>query len=331
MASATEPLAFRKLEVHHRQEIWDRLGLPADVDYAFFRKVQDEGHGYSPLTMQALLSNAYAIARELPRTAAAAGGGVGNVVEQAVKAVVAAKTRARVSLDPAAVRRRLYRTANFVWYQVHGRLERPLDVPRTPFRRSAAAAEAAALGTRVFTAADVAALQGAAERNHPPEDRLLIALLFTTGLRIGAVAGIRWQQVLAADGTDGAVLRVAYVREKGGVVRAVVLTAAVRALLAEVRRARSPPPGPCDLVFGVGAQTLRGRFKDVCLSAGHRGAHCHPHRARHSVAHLLFDAGNSVAQIAKFLGHRSLSTTNNHYLRLGLEEVLARMTLPWDA
>jgi integrase len=48
------------------------------------------------------------------------------------------------------------------------------------------------------------------------------------------------------------------------------------------------------------------------------------------VAHQLFDAGNSVALIAKFLGHSSLHTTNTYYLRMTYAEILSRMTLPWE-
>ena len=58
------------------------------------------------------------------------------------------------------------------------------------------------------------------------------------------------------------------------------------------------------------------------------GDHCHPHAARHCVAHMLFAEGNPVALIAKFLGHRSISTTDRYYLRLSFEEMLQRIRLP---
>jgi hypothetical protein len=37
-----------------------------------------------------------------------------------------------------------------------------------------------------------------------------------------------------------------------------------------------------------------------------------------------------VASIAKFLGHRSLHTTNAHYLRMDYAELLRQMVIPWE-
>lgn len=44
---------------------------------------------------------------------------------------------------------------------------------------------------------------------------------------------------------------------------------------------------------------------------------------------MLWAHHNPVVLIAKFLGHRSVHTTNRHYLRLSFAEVLARVKLPW--
>ena len=74
------------------------------------------------------------------------------------------------------------------------------------------------------------------------------------------------------------------------------------------------------------------------------------------MAHLLFNAGNPVSLIAKFLravpgvghgpvsaGHRSMATTDRYYLRLSMAactvrppmpdsyaDVLKRIRLPWE-
>lgn len=99
----------------------------------------------------------------------------------------------------------------------------------------------------------------------------------------------------------------------------------------------------------AGVRTLRNDFYRACERAGIRGPHCHPHRAhrgrlseqfdtslqtaactRHSLVHMLWLHGNPVAVIAKFLGHRSIATTNQYYLRLSFTEVLSRIRLPWD-
>lgn len=152
-------------------------------------------------------------------------------------------------------------------------------------------------------------------------------ILFTTGLRIAAVAGMRWDQVLSC-GSGSCISRVVLVREKGNKRHAVVLTDEIREAIANWFQ----DPGrdrEKDTVLGRSVRQLRNVFYRVCRHAGQRGQHCHPHTARHTVAHQLFAAGNPVALIAKYLGHQSLHTTNTVYLRLSFEEVMTRLRVPW--
>lgn len=46
------------------------------------------------------------------------------------------------------------------------------------------------------------------------------------------------------------------------------------------------------------------------------------------MAHRLYEAGNSIDLVAKFLGHRSVETTNRYYLRLSFDELLRRIKMP---
>ncbi len=135
-------LAYRCLEEHHRRDIWDRLSLPSYIDYEFFRRIQEEGSEYSSSTLHGLLSNAYTIARQLD--------GCDGDVERAIRAAVAIK--AQKSINIASLRRKIYRTANFVVHHVHGILPQPLDIPRFAVRPGR---QGAALGTKVFSAADI--------------------------------------------------------------------------------------------------------------------------------------------------------------------------------
>ena len=48
------------------------------------------------------------------------------------------------------------------------------------------------------------------------------------------------------------------------------------------------------------------------------------------VVHRLFAAGNSIALISKFMGHRTVQTTNTYYLRLTFNEILNQIHLPWS-
>ena len=150
----------------------------------------------------------------------------------------------------------------------------------------------------------------------------LLQLLFTTGVRIGAVSHLRWSQVR----TNDDLAKTTTVLEKGGQPRILLLTQSVRDALHRLYQLR----GTLDpRVFPVSVRHLRNLFYRSCQAAGMSGPHCHPHTARHTVAHALFHAGNPLALIAKYLGHRTLATTNNYYLRLSFKEIMDRIQLPW--
>jgi integrase len=274
---------------------------------------------HSPHTRLALLGYARCIARHL----AAAGDGD---VARAVAGAVTEKTASCPRALPQVVRR-LHTTANLVWFRLLGRLPQALPLPGReapmrygdPFETDAA--------TRVFSEDEVRALLAAAAQ-HSPAAHVLLCVLFTTGLRIGAAAAMTWRQVLTPTG-DG-IASVAVVREKGNARRVVLLNDVTRRALWTLRSCATPRDAcATPRVLSRSVRQLRNIFYTVCRKAGLQGAHCHPHTARHTLAHHLFALGNSVALIAKFLGHRSLQTTNTHYLRLGFEEVLGRMRLPW--
>lgn len=69
-------------------------------------------------------------------------------------------------------------------------------------------------------------------------------------------------------------------------------------------------------------QTL---FKDIAQRAGYTGKEIHIHSARHSVAHNLLEAGNSLDDIGRFLGHANPATTAKFYTKLSIKENIERM------
>lgn len=256
------PLALSRLESHHRRGTWDLLGLPGDIDRAWFQRVQNAACDRSPHTLHALLAHVYAVARRLPDH--------GGDVAAALAAAADAK-RAACPVTLASTRRRMYRAVNFAWFDVHGALSCPVPVP--PAVRTARDRPRLPVETRVFSAEEIQALVRVAADRCCTADRLLVSLLFTTGLRIGAVAAMQWNQVVDDAGCPR---RVAYVREKGRTVRAVLLNSDVRKLFAELHRAHGIPNRPNAPVFRVGVRCLRTRFRAICALAGHRGEHCHP-------------------------------------------------------
>lgn len=112
------------------------------------------------------------------------------------------------------------------------------------------------------------------------------------------LASLTWGAAMDGD-TVG---RTAVVREKGGVHHTILLTDDVRQLLLRIWcQDGDNGRGPCrkQRVMGCGVRQMRNWFYAVCRADGQHGPHCHPHNARHTVAHMLFAAKNSVALVAK--------------------------------
>jgi hypothetical protein len=50
---------------------------------------------------------------------------------------------------------------------------------------------------------------------------------------------------------------------------------------------------------------------------------------RHSYGHLLLEAGNSVHEVSKLLGHSNIATTEMFYLKESSADVAKRANIPW--
>lgn len=231
--------------------------------------------------------------------------------------------------DRAERWKRLHAAAN-LWYF---RITATLDAPVRPLRPKPGSPMRSLDGrfNTVPTPEEVDALINAADR-HSVRCGILFRLLFTTGLRIGAARNVTWKLL----GAPQPVPRLVVVREKGNQLRALLLNDDLRRRLDDLWSTDGVHAGPAALIFAPsGRSTISVRQMNNWWSATHRNANLgasrggsHPHSARHYVVHRLFDLGNPLALIAKFLGHRSAATTDRYYLRLSFEEVLARIRLP---
>lgn len=266
-------------------------------------------------------------------------------LRQAITWVVAQK-RKTCPVALAHVQRRLYRSVNAVWFELlqgeKWSLEKTGDlfrkwqrkkddirIPSTPLvcRRTHRFTPSPSLApTRVFTEEEVITLQSQADQSRHSYDGLFICILFRTGLRIGAIHALRWVDVLHPK--ENRICDTTVVLEKGGFPRAILIDDELKRRLWVMHNARKHDQHVAAKIFPRGVRTLRNHFYTLCQNAGLTGPHCHPHIARHTVAHLLFAAGNPISLVAKFLGHRSISTTNTYYLRLEFHEVMAQIKLP---
>ena len=274
--------------------------------------VADHLRHQSAHTRSAILASAACVERHLQE------------LDGDVAAALRCALREKEQLCPrsfAQTARRLCRATNLVWHDLLGVLPSPLPVPRSPPRPCSDYV----CPPRTFSGDEVEALARVAP-SVSPFALVLVRVLFTTGMRIAAAASLTWAAVLSP--TRDAVARVATVREKGRVLRAVLLTKLAREALWEAYEITRRPGD--DRVLPRSVRQLRNIFYAVCRAAGVTGPHTHPHAARHFVAHTLYAAKNPVCAIAKYLGHRSLTTTNTYYLQLSFDEVTARMNIPWE-
>lgn len=152
---------------------------------------------------------------------------------------------------------------------------------------------------KYFTRDEVQALLGACTR---PRDRLLLRILWETGLRVSELGALTSDSV---DFTSEA-LRVVTLKRRGHM-RAVPLRPA---LLGELARhiAGAGIRGDARL-FPVTRQRVHQIVRKAALGAGLPRDRAHPHTLRHSFAIACVLARVPVLVLAEWLGHRSLEST----------------------
>ncbi len=194
--------------------------------------------------------------------------------------------------------------------------------------------------TRALDRRDVDALLLAARRlvrepGQSPEGRLrqlrnhaLVAILFTTGLRVGELAGVSLSSV---DLREAAIR----VQGKGGRERIAFLvdresnTALRRYLHVRLREHASTDALFLNRLGGrLSTQGIANVLSDLATAAG-LARHITPHMLRHTVATLLLRNGADLRLVQEFLGHASIVTTQR-YTHVAKEHLLEglRVTHP---
>jgi integrase/recombinase XerC len=156
-------------------------------------------------------------------------------------------------------------------------------------------------------------------------DRTLVELLYASGLRVGELVSLDWQDL----DLPARVLRVV---GKGGKERMVPFGApaaqALRAWLSvwEDLRSETGLAGDEMPVFlnarggRLSDRSVR-RILDRCVAVAALATGVHPHTLRHTFATHLLEAGADLRAIQELLGHSSLSTTQR-YTHVEVERLL---------
>ena len=136
-------------------------------------------------------------------------------------------------------------------------------------------------------------------------DRALFELLYSSGLRVSELCGVRWRDLDA----DGGLLRVT---GKGSKTRIVPVGAKALAALAALRTQDAPDDG-APLVHGRGGKPLtpngvRARLKKRAQQQG-VWKRVYPHLLRHSCASHLLESSGDLRAVQELLGHADIGTT----------------------
>jgi site-specific recombinase XerD len=134
-------------------------------------------------------------------------------------------------------------------------------------------------------------------------DRILVSMLYATGVRVSELVNIRKRDV----DFDRNTIKVF---GKGSKERIVLVPAA---LIEDIRLYCAGVEGD-SRVFGLTPRTVQRDIKTLARRAGIK-KNVTPHKLRHSFATHMIQNGGSVVAIQKLLGHASLNTTQiyTHY------------------
>ncbi len=158
---------------------------------------------------------------------------------------------------------------------------------------------------RILTEAEVHKLM-ALEPNL--RNRIMLRLLYASGVRVTELCGLRWVDTADRDGGRGQIT----VTGKGGKVRAIVLSAETWKKLLELRGG-APESDPIFRSRKGGALSRRQVLR-IVKSAGERAglAAISPHSLRHAhISHSL-DRGAPIHVVQQTAGHASLTTTSTY-------------------
>lgn len=164
-------------------------------------------------------------------------------------------------------------------------------------------------------------------------ERLMVILLLSTGVRLGGLCRIRWNGDAQTCHSPGDIPSELWTTEKNGVARCLPLSDACRILVYRWLRTRETDavssylfPSQRGRDRSMGLRTAWGVCADVLRRAGIRGPHAHPHTFRHTTVQILYLAGGlSFETIAKWIGHRSATTTSVIYGQIQQEDLCVRL------
>ena len=151
-------------------------------------------------------------------------------------------------------------------------------------------------------------------RKHAARNRALLMTTFLSGMRVGEVSSLRFNDVVDSDGNVRNEIRLTPAMTKGQYARVVFVNERLRKELEKYIRTYSPVDKSLKLFYsqkkhsdGFNANTLTQHFHFLYKRAGINGASSHS--GRRSFITNLASKGVSVRVLMSLAGHRNISTT----------------------
>jgi integrase len=79
----------------------------------------------------------------------------------------------------------------------------------------------------------------------------------------------------------------------------------------------------------LSTDSVRNKLIRITECLNIHGHHIHPHAFRHTIVNDLMAKGNKLENVSKFMGHSSISTTEQYYWTTELENIIPTMNIPW--
>ncbi len=151
----------------------------------------------------------------------------------------------------------------------------------------------------------------------PARNRVMLLMTHWAGMRVGEVAALRWNDVVATDGTIKSEIRLSALQTKGSRARVVLLPERLRAELAAycaIRQRRivntSVPLIATQRSAGFTANSLTHIINSLYRGAGIDGGSSHS--GRRTFITNLAERGVSARVLMTLAGHQNLSTTQRY-------------------
>ena len=79
----------------------------------------------------------------------------------------------------------------------------------------------------------------------------------------------------------------------------------------------------------LSTDSVRNKLIRITEILNIHGHHVHPHAFRHTIVNNLMAQGNKLENVSKFIGHSSISTTEQYYWTTELQNIIPTMNIPW--